>query len=101
MLRVLRQPIESTQVAQIQLLLEIRQQLQDLVLNKNVEGRDCLIENDHLGVQRECSRDGDALALTTRELVGVSTHRRAWHSNHVEQLSYTLLPLFSATHLVH
>ena len=49
-----------------------RRRLIDLRLDRHVEGRDRLVGDDELGLEREGAGDADALALAAGELMGVA-----------------------------
>ena len=59
-------------VGQVELLLEVLEQVDDLGLDRHVEGRDRLVGHDQLGLERERAGDADALALAAGELVRVA-----------------------------
>jgi hypothetical protein len=60
------------QVGQPEAVLEVLEQVDDLGLHRDVEGRDGLVEHDELGVESERACDADALTLAAGELVRVS-----------------------------
>ena len=70
-----REVVGDEEVRQAELGLQVGEQAQDLRLHEHVERRDRLVEDDDLGLQRERTRDGDALALAARELVRVAAAR--------------------------
>ena len=70
--------------------LQVGEQAQDLRLHEHVERGDRLVEHDDLGLQRERTRDRDALALAARELVRVAADERARQRHLVEQLEHPL-----------
>ena len=53
-------------------LLQVQQQVDDLGLDGDVQGRHRLVADDQLRVQGQCPGDADALALAAGELVGVA-----------------------------
>ena len=59
-------------------VLHVLQQVQNLSLNTDVESRHWFVTNDHGGVKSECTRDADALALSTRELVRTTISHYCW-----------------------
>ena len=61
---------------QAELVLQLQQQVDDLRLHRDVEGRDRLVGDDALGLDRERPGDADALPLAARELVRVARCRR-------------------------
>ena len=77
------------QVGQPELGLQVGEQAQDLRLHEHVEGGHRLVEHDDLGLQRERTRDRDALALAARQLVRVAADEGARQRHLVEQLVST------------
>ena len=57
--------------------LELLQQVEDLRLDRDVEGRDRLVGDDQAGLEGEGPGQSDALALAAGELVGVEVARVA------------------------
>ena len=61
--------VADEEVAEAPLALEPAQEVDDLRLNREVEGRGRLVEQDELGLERDRPRDGEPLALAAGELV--------------------------------
>src|SRR2546422_241528 len=59
-------------VREAELVLEVVEQVDDLCLNRDVEGGDGLVGDDQLRAEREGPGDADPLPLATRELVRVA-----------------------------
>ena len=51
-----REVVAHEQVGQAEPLLKLAQQVQDLRLDRHVDGGDGLVEHDELGAERECTR---------------------------------------------
>src|SRR5438093_12694445 len=64
--------MRDEQVRDPALLLQVLQQVDDLRLDRNVERAYGLIADNHLRLDREGSRDADALPLTAAEFVWVA-----------------------------
>jgi len=60
------------EIGQAELSLEVRQEINDLGLNRDVQGADRLIADDKPGIQGEGTGDADALALAAGEFVRVA-----------------------------
>ena len=60
------------EVGEASLLLELLQKVDDLSLDGHVQSRHGLVADHQLGVDRQSAGDADSLALTARELVGVT-----------------------------
>ena len=63
-----REIVSDEQVGHATLTLKLEEQIQDLGLNGQVESGDGLIAHDEPRLGQQCARDGDSLALATREL---------------------------------
>jgi len=70
--------------------LDLQEQVQHAGLGREVERADRLVTDDELRFQRQGARDGDALALPTRELARQATHGVPRQVHPVEQLLHTL-----------
>ena len=82
--------VADEDVGKPQSLLQVLKQVQDLAADRNVERGDRLVAHDELGLHREGTRDGDALALAARELVGISLCVLGPQPNGAEQLGHAL-----------
>ena len=58
-----RQVVGDEQVGQVELAPEVEEQVQDLALDRHVEGRHRLVADDEVRVERERPGDADPLAL--------------------------------------
>ena len=67
-----RQVVADEDIGEVQPLLEIGEKIEDLRLDRDVEGRDRLVENEDLRLQHERAGDRDALALAAREHMRIS-----------------------------
>ena len=74
-------------------LLEGIQQVDDLGLDGNVQGRDRLIGDDEPGRHGKRAGDTDALALAAGELVGVTAHVVRLQAHLVEQRRHVVAPV--------
>ena len=70
-----RQVVGDHEEGQARALLQVLHQVEDLGLDRHVEGRDRLVGHDQLGLEGQGPGQPDALALAARELVGVAVHR--------------------------
>ena len=64
--------MSDEEVGEAKLLLQLHEQVEDLRLDRHVEGRHGLVRNDELRVHRQRPRDADPLALTAGELMRVA-----------------------------
>src|SRR3546814_3757206 len=64
-----REVVGDEHVGEVELGLELLQQVHDAGLDRHVESRDGLVEDDQLRLQGQGPGDADALALAARELV--------------------------------
>ena len=58
-------------VGEAEIGLQVFEQIDDLCLNRDVEGRNGFVADDQPGVERECASDAEALALPARKFVGI------------------------------
>ena len=79
----------------MQLVLQLVEQVDDLRLDRDVEGGHRLVEQDELGVDREGPRDADALALAAGELVRKAVENVTGHPHLLEQVPALALQLVS------
>src|SRR5215469_11001180 len=96
-----REIVRDEQIGQVLFALQIHHQVDDLRLDRDVEGRNRLVADDQLGVQGQRSGDADALALSARKLVRVAAHLHAAQTDLIEKLSDTFFLLFAAGDAVH
>ncbi len=88
-----REPVRDEQVSELELFLKLLEKIHNLRLHRNVERRDRLIRNDQFRVERESSRDADALALPAGEFVRVTIHVIRIKSDATQKLGNTIAPL--------
>ena len=67
-----RQVMRNEQVGQSPLLLQLLEQVEDLGLDRNIQGADRFIANQQPWFDRQGTGDPDALALTAAELAGIA-----------------------------
>ena len=67
-----RQVMGDDHIRQVEFFLQVLQQIEDLRLNRDVQGRDRLVGNDEPGAQRKSSGNADPLPLTPGELVRIA-----------------------------
>ena len=67
-----RKIVRDEQIGEPDFRLQILQQIENLRLDRDVERRNRLVEDEQVGVQRQRARDADALALPARETVRVA-----------------------------
>nr|WP_236637981.1 hypothetical protein [Mangrovicoccus ximenensis] len=66
------QVVADEEIGQVQLALDFPQQLQHLAAHRDVERSGRLVEQHHLGIDRDRPGDADALALAAAELVRIT-----------------------------
>ncbi len=66
-----RKVMGDEEIGQTESSLEVLQQIDDLGLDRDIEGRDRLIAHDKAGLHRKGPGDPDPLPLATRKLVGI------------------------------
>src|SRR5262249_42717874 len=88
-----RQVVRDENVGEIELVLQSLHQVDDLRLDGDVQGRDRLVPDDYLRVEREAPCDADALALTAGELVRVAVDVLGVETDDVQQLLHPAAPV--------
>jgi hypothetical protein len=81
-----REVVGDEEVGEVELGLEVLEQVDDLGLDRDVEGGDRLVADDQLGVEGEGAGDADALPLAAAELVRVAVVEVGVQADHPEQL---------------
>ena len=88
--------VGDEQVRRAELLLKVGEKVEDLCLNRDIEGGDGLVADDQLRAQGEGAGDADTLALTAGELVRVAVDVLGVEAHDVEKgrdVADALLPL--------
>ena len=80
------QVVRDEQVGQPELLLQLREQVDDLGLDRDIQRRDRLVGRDELRLDGQGPRDAGALPLAAAELVRVAPHRILRQADHLDQL---------------
>ena len=80
-----RQIMRDEEVGEAEFALEILQQVDDLRLDRDIERRHRLVEDQHARLEGERARDADALLLPARELVREAAHHARRQPHHLEQ----------------
>ena len=80
--------------------LKLEQQVQDLRLDRHVEGGNCFIRNDQTRIQRERARDPDPLTLAPGESVGVAPHVFRPKTHKAKQFDNPVDPFLLVSHAV-
>ena len=83
-----REVVRDEEVGQVEPVLQVAQQVEDLRLDRDVDGRDRLVEHDELRVERERARDADALALAAGELARIGARVLRAQADELEQLRH-------------
>ena len=89
------------QVREIEAFLQLEEQVDDLGLDRDVEGAHRLVENHEVRFDGQRPGDADPLALTTRELVRVAVEKGRTEADRAQKLDDTgvagLAPVPAAT----
>ena len=85
------QVVRDEQIGQALLALQVFHDVEHLRLHRHVECRGGLVTNQKLGLRGERPRDGDALALTARELMRILFHVGSGQAHREQQLTDTRL----------
>ncbi len=95
-----RQIVGDEDVGEAELALEVLQQIDDLCLNGDIERRHWLVQDQQSRLQRQCPRDADPLALTTRELTRISSNEAARETDQIKQIADPPVPAHLFEHAV-
>ena len=74
------------EIGQVELGLQVLEQIDDLGLDRDVEGGHGLVTDDQLGIEGEGPGDADTLALAAAELVRVTVVEVGVQTHHPQQL---------------
>ena len=85
--------VADEDVGEAKLALQVQEQVEDLRLHGDVEGRRRLVADDDLGPHDEGARDGDALALAARELAGIAVGEARGQADTFQHLERAAPPL--------
>src|SRR6266545_4102321 len=80
-----REVVRDEEIGEVELPLEVLQEVEDLRLDRDVESRHGLVADDQPGIEGECTRDADALALAAGELVRVAVDEVGVEADDFEQ----------------
>jgi hypothetical protein len=94
------QVVGDEEIGQTESGLQVRQQVHDLGLDRDVESGDGFVEHDEVGVDRQRPGDVDALALPTGELVWESLRPRGVQADQLHQFGHLRPDLRVGPHLV-
>src|SRR5256884_331479 len=83
-----REVVGDEQVRETELRLEVFQQVDDLRLDRDVEGRDRLVADDERGLDGERACDAHALTLSAGELVGIPPRMLRQESDAPQELAH-------------
>jgi len=86
--------VGNEQVGQAELFLEILEQVDDLGLDRDIEGAHGLIADDEFRLHGQGAGDADALALPTAKFVGVAIHVLGFQPDFGEQFGDTVAAVF-------
>jgi hypothetical protein len=79
--------VRDEEIREVQLRLEVVQEVEQLRLDRYVERRRRLVEDDERRIGDQGSRDADALALTARQLVRVAPRHVRLETDELEDLA--------------
>src|SRR5438093_3911070 len=80
--------MRNEQIADVELLLEILQEVHDLGADRHIECRHMFVEDNKARVQRECPCNGNALPLRTAEFVRKQIRCTWSETDEIQQLLY-------------
>ena len=95
-----REVVRDEQVGEPELGLQVLQQVQDLRLDRHVEGGDGLVAKHEVRLQRERPRDADALPLPAGEAVRIAVEKARVESDEPHQLLRHVGPVIGVADVV-
>ena len=96
-----RQVVADEHVSEIEIAAQIREQVQDLRLHRDIERRGRLVADDDLGPHDEGAGDGDALALPAGQLARIAVHEARRQADALEHRADGAAPLRRGADAVH
>ena len=94
------QIVRDEQVGKAQPILQIEHQVEYLRLHRYIERGYRLVGDNQTRIERERTRNADALALPTAECMGKAVALSSRQLHHVEQFGHALAPLVGTAHPV-
>jgi hypothetical protein len=95
-----REVVRDKQVGEFELRLEIEHQIQDLGLDRDVEGRDRLVGYDQTGVEGESTSDSYTLTLAATKGVREAPNILGPESDKAKQFCHPLNPRLRIAHAI-
>jgi hypothetical protein len=86
-----RQIMRNEYVGRSQLTLDVIQQVEDSCLHGDIQGGDRLVEDDHVRLKREGTRNANALALAARKFVRVARRMFLAQANEADEVTHAHL----------
>src|SRR5207253_9347209 len=84
--------MRDEEIGELQLLLQVHQQIDDLRLNRHVQRRHRLVEDDERGTECERASQADSLTLTSAELMRIALEVRRVEADEMKELGDPLAP---------
>ena len=81
------QIVGDKHVGEFQLALQLLEQVDDLSLHRDIEGRSGLVEDDEPGIEGEGAGNGNALQLPAAKLVRIAIEDLARHAGLLQELA--------------
>ena len=96
------QVVANEQIGQAVALLQIVQQIDDLRLNRDIQGRGRLVQHHETGLQHQGPGNGDALALAAGKFMGEAVHGAGFQADLFQGISNQGAPfVIAAAFFVH
>ena len=91
-----REIVRDEQVRDVPLFLQVVQQIQNLRLNRHVEGGDRFVADNEIGRQRDRAGDADALPLTAGKFMRIPARVHRIEADAGEQAGDEIVFVFAA-----
>ena len=92
-LRTTLEVVADEEIGQAELGAQVHQQVDDLGLDRDVEGRDRLVADHEVGLQGQGAGDADALALAAAHLVRIAAGEAGRQAAERQQLAQAAVDL--------
>ena len=92
--------VRDEEIRQPKVSLQVEQEIQDLGLHRDIQGRDRLVRDHQSGMQSQCPRDADALTLAAAEGMGEPPHVLGAEPDPAQEVRHAVFALPSALHAV-
>jgi len=88
--------MRDKQIRQTELVLQVRQEIDDLSLDRDIKRRNGLVGYDQFGLQGQRPRDTDSLPLSAAELMRITAHHGRIQTHRLQEIRNAMLAVETA-----